>query len=68
MLIASIVIFSVFVVNLANLINADDVATPNANRDSNGWAKDKQQLSENFVMDDKPTHLMWFLQVSVHCT
>lgn len=63
-LIALFVIFSVFDVNVANLVNVEDSAVPAANGNSNnGWVKDKQQLADNFVMGDKASHLMWFLQV-----
>lgn len=66
----SIVIFSVLVANVANLINADNhyddikLSGP-INLQYERWLKDKQQTSDTIRMDDKPNHLMWFIQVSV---
>lgn len=65
----SIVIFSVLVANVANLINADghydDIKLSGPiNVQYERWLKDKQRTDNVLRMDDKPNHLMWFIQVS----
>lgn len=55
------VVCSAIVMNAANLAEpVDNIVNINVN---DGWTKSKQQLAEDFIMGDKSTHLMWFLQV-----
>ncbi|XP_055598866.1 transmembrane protein 62-like [Uranotaenia lowii] len=64
-LIAFIVIFSIFVANVANLVGID---TKLARRLDDAFSKGQQQQMRNngerLKLDDKPNQLMWFLQIS----
>ncbi|XP_055642131.1 transmembrane protein 62-like isoform X2 [Toxorhynchites rutilus septentrionalis] len=68
-LIAFIVIFSVFVANVANLVGIDNVLSKRLDTAFNvgrqRWNVDSQeQLSEALKLDDSPRHVLWFLQIS----
>lgn len=57
-------IFSIFVANVANLINTDRILSKkhNLNKPGNGLKTGAQH--RYFQIDDSPGHLMWFLQVN----
>lgn len=63
-LIISIVLFSILVVNLANLVNTENQKNY-VNIQNDKWLKDRRVASDVAHIDDKPNHLMWFIQVSV---
>lgn len=61
-LIAFIVIFSIFVANVANLVGIDSKLTKRLNA---AYSKGEERLNveKPLKLDDSPRHIMWFLQV-----
>ncbi|XP_065078386.1 transmembrane protein 62-like isoform X2 [Ochlerotatus camptorhynchus] len=62
-LIAFIVIFSIFVANVANLVGIDSKLNKRLNA-AYSKGEERWNIEKQLKLDDSPRHVMWFLQIS----